>query len=260
MEGVEPIASAALGDEGWPASRDPTLAWLTRVHGGADAATLLRRLLIDAIVGRVALVSSFGADSAVLLHLVAAIAPATPVLFLDTGQHFAETLAHRDRLVAALGLRDVRTVRLAAATLARADPEGTRHRLDPDGCCRIRKIAPAEAALADFDGWITGRRRDQSPARARLARFERDREGRVKVSPLAAWSAADVEDYRARHDLPAHSLVAHGYPSIGCAPCTTAVAASEDPRAGRWRGRAKTECGLHVGADGRLTRAPQAPD
>ncbi len=211
-----------------------------------DAArALLTRVLVDRALGRAALVSSFGADSAVLLHLVAGIAADTPVLFVDTGKLFDETLAYRDRLVAELGLRAVRTVGPDPEVLARRDPTGERHQLDPDGCCELRKVQPLEAALEGVDVWITGRRRHQAATRATLARLERDAAGRLKLNPLADWSSADVAAYRRRHRLPAHPLETRGYPSIGCAPCTTAVRPGEDPRAGRWRHLPKTECGLH---------------
>jgi phosphoadenosine phosphosulfate reductase len=221
-------------------------AALDRAYADAPAETLLRRVLCSGLAGRVAVVSSFGVDSAVLLHLVAGIAPDTPVLFGDTGKLFDETLAYRDELVAALGLRAVRTIAPAPTTLAHADASGLRHRHDPDGCCAVRKVDPLEDALAGFDGWMTGRRRHQTTLRATMPRIERDAAGRLKLNPLADWSPADVEAYRRRHRLPAHPLEARGYASVGCAPCTTPVAAGEDPRAGRWRRHAKTECGLHL--------------
>ncbi len=214
------------------------------------AEALLNRVLLGGVLGRAALVSSFGADSSVLLHLVAGIDADTPVLFVDTGKLFAETLAYRDQLVAELGLRAVTTVAPEPRSLARRDPTGERHALDPDGCCEIRKVQPLEAALAGVDVWITGRRRYQALTRAAMPRLERDAAGRLKLNPLADWSPADVARYRRHHRLPPHPLEARGYPSIGCAPCTTAVRAGEDPRAGRWRHHPKTECGLHLnGAD-----------
>lgn len=226
--------------------------WTSRAPSSREdravaAGDLLTRVLVHGAFGRAAMVSSFGVDSAVLLHLVAGIDADTPVLFVDSGKLFAETLAYRDRLVAALGLRAVHTVGPDAAVLARRDPTGERHRLDPDGCCELRKVQPLEAALAGFDAWITGRRRHQAATRADMPVVERDEAGRIKLNPLADWSPADVATYRRRHRLPAHPLEARGYMSIGCAPCTSAVAAGEDPRAGRWRHLAKTECGLHRG-------------
>jgi phosphoadenosine phosphosulfate reductase len=230
-------------DPAWPMSAEPEVERATDRVRAAEA--LLRRVLVDGAFGRAALVSSFGADSAVLLHLAAGIATDAPVLFVDSGKLFDETLAYRDRLVAEFGLRDVRTVGAEPAVLARRDPTGERHLLDPDGCCELRKVQPLEAALAGFDVWITGRRRHQAATRAGMERLERDAAGRRKLNPLADWSPADVAHYRRRHHLPAHPLESRGYKSIGCAPCTTAVRPDEDPRAGRWRHLPKTECGLH---------------
>jgi phosphoadenosine phosphosulfate reductase len=230
-------------DRTWPSAAPASRA--DRADRAEAARTLLTRVLVDGALGRTALVSSFGADSAVLLHLAAGIDAATPVLFVDSGKLFDETLAYRDRLVAELGLTAVRTVGPDPAVLARRDPTGERHGLDPDGCCDIRKVQPLDAALAGFDVWITGRRRHQAVTRTTMRRLERDAAGRLKLNPLADWSPAEVAAYRARHRLPPHPLEARGYQSIGCVPCTTPVAPGEDPRAGRWRHRPKTECGLH---------------
>jgi phosphoadenosine phosphosulfate reductase len=207
------------------------------------------------LAGRVAVVSSFGAESAVLLHLVAAVDPATPVVFLDTHKHFAETLAYRDALVTRLGLTGMMVMEPDEAVLAKKDEAGLRWSWDPDGCCAIRKVEPLARALAGFDATITGRKGFQSATRAGLARFELDTSdaaGRLKINPLANWDKAALDAYFAAHDLPVHPLVAQGYPSIGCAPCTSKVAPGEDPRSGRWKGWDKTECGIHVpgGKDG----------
>lgn len=217
------------------------------------AAALLRRVLLRRFPGRIALVSSFGTESAVLLHLVAGIDRMVPVIFLDTGQHFPETLAYRDALCARLGLTDLRNARPAPAHLAAADPAGTLWARDPDACCWHRKVEPLDTALAGFDAWITGRKRFQGALRARLPALEQGPDGRVKVNPLAGWSAEEIDAYRARHDLPPHPLAGRGFRSIGCAPCTHAVRPGEPPRAGRWAGRGKTECGIH------LPRPPAAP-
>ncbi len=214
--------------------------------GGLPTEALLARLAAE-YRGRVALVSSFGAEAAVLLHLVAEADPAMPVLFLDTGHLFPETLAHRDRLVRRLGLRDVRSLRPDPAELAAEDPENWLWASDPNACCALRKVRVLRRALSGFDLWISGRKRYQASTRAALPLFERD-DGRVKVNPLAAWGAAEINAYREAHDLPAHPLVAQGYPSIGCLPCTSRVRPGEDPRAGRWRGRGKVECGIHAPA------------
>ena len=216
---------------------------------GADTAAVVRTVLNERLLGRVALVSSFGAESAVLLHLVATADPATPVMFLDTGKHFAETLAYRDLLAQRLGLTDLRILSPDTADLAARDESGLRWSYDPDGCCAIRKVAPLAAAMPEFDATITGRKGFQSATRAGLARFELDRSdaaGRLKFNPLADWDTARIAAYVAAHDLPAHPLVEQGYPSIGCSPCTSKVEVGADSRSGRWKGWDKTECGIHV--------------
>jgi phosphoadenosine phosphosulfate reductase len=217
---------------------------LQRRLGYAPPSQVLAATLRDIFPGRVAVVSSFGAESAVLLHQVAAIDATTPVLFVDTGRHFPETIDYRDRLIAHLGLSGVRSVGPSAEEVARLDADLSRATWDPDGCCAFRKIAPLRRALSGVDAWISGRKRFQASTRLDLPVFEVDGD-HVKVNPLASWSEADVAAYVARHGLPAHPLVAQGYLSIGCAPCTSIVAPGEDPRAGRWRGFDKTECGIH---------------
>ena len=217
---------------------------LRRRLDGAAPARILRAALGEIFTGRIAVVSSFGTDSAVLLHLVAEIDRATPVLFVDTGRHFPETLQHRDRLVRHLALSDVRSIGPSAEEVARRDADLSRATWDPDGCCAFRKIAPLERALAGFDAWITGRKRFQAATRRELAVFEVDG-AQAKINPLARWSQAEIDAYAARHGLPGHPLASRGYPSIGCAPCTSAILPGEDPRAGRWRGVEKTECGIH---------------
>ncbi|MCW5714740.1 MAG: phosphoadenylyl-sulfate reductase [Bauldia sp.] len=201
--------------------------------------------------GKVASVSSFGSESAVLLHILSRVDPTVPVLFLDTGRLFAETLAYRTELVARLGLRDVRTITPDPERLAALDPVKALWMTNPDLCCRIRKTEPLARAVKGFDAWFTGRKRFQSSTRAGLSTFEAEG-GQVKINPLADWTAADLITYAEEHDLPPHPLVARGYPSIGCVPCTDRVLPGEDPRAGRWRGTGKIECGIHLGleADG----------
>ncbi|MDX7952687.1 phosphoadenylyl-sulfate reductase [Lichenihabitans sp. Uapishka_5] len=211
-----------------------------------DAAAVLRLAIKDLFPGRVALVSSFGADSAVLLHMVAGIDRATPVIFVDSGYLFPETLAYRDELVALLGLTDVRSVMATPEELAALDPEGFLWSSDPDRCCALRKVAPLGRAVEGFDAWITGRKRFQADTRASLPLFETEGD-RVKINPLAGWDATKLLHYLDEHGLPRHRMVAKGYPSIGCIPCTSAVRPGEDARAGRWRGKAKTECGIHLG-------------
>ncbi|MBK6468629.1 MAG: phosphoadenylyl-sulfate reductase [Rhodobacter sp.] len=218
-----------------------------------SATAVLEHALKDADLGRVALVSSFGAESVVLLHLVSVMAPETPVLFIDTRMLFAETLDYQRQLAESLHLCDVRTIRATQPKVAFEDPDNTLHQFNTDACCAVRKIEPLERALAGFDGWITGRKRFQNADRGALDFFENEDDFRIKVNPLAHWGREDIADYIVNNRLPRHPLVAKGYPSIGCTPCTSPVAPGEDPRAGRWRGQAKTECGIHF-IDGKAVR------
>ncbi|MCM8730677.1 phosphoadenylyl-sulfate reductase [Hephaestia sp. GCM10023244] len=221
---------------------------LNNLFRGHDAGEMLAAVIADDLIGNAAIISSFGAESAVLLHLVTRIAPDLPVLFLDTGKHFDETLAYRDLLAGQLGLNLV-NLTPDPADLATRDETGLRWSYDPDGCCEIRKVRPLARALAGFDATFTGRKGFQSTTRAGLPRFEidtTDTAGRLKINPLASWSRQDIAAYFETHALPPHPLVADGYPSIGCAPCTSKVQPGEDPRAGRWRGWEKVECGIHV--------------
>lgn len=222
---------------------------LNNLFRGVSTEEMLRTVLTESMVGDVALVSSFGAESAALLHLVASIDPSVPVLFLDTGKHFPETLAYRDTLVERLGLTGLRVLTPDPELLAKKDESGLRWSYDPDGCCEIRKVLPLDAAMAGFDASITGRKAFQASTRNALPRFEVDMAGKLKVNPLADWTKADIEAYFATHDLPRHPLEAQGYLSIGCAPCTSRVKPGEDPRSGRWVGWDKTECGIHTPVD-----------
>lgn len=231
------------------------VADLNRRYRHHSATAVVDRALTDPTVGRCALVSAFGAESVVLLHMIARRDPDTPVLFIDTAMLFPETLAYQRQVADRLGLRNVQTLRAAEAAIAATDPDGTLHRRDTDACCALRKTAPLEAALAGFDAWITGRKRFQAGSRAALEFFETDGPARIKVNPLAHWTPEDVQDYMINNRLPRHPLVARGYPSIGCAPCTSPVAPGEDPRAGRWRDAAKEECGIHF-INGKAVRGP----
>ena len=213
----------------------------------ARSLALLCRAIRQDFAGRLAVVSSFGAESAVLLALIAEIDPSTPVLFVDTQQHFQETLAYRDVLIETLGLTGVRSVSASAGALADADPDRELWKYDPDACCALRKVSPLDRALAPFDAWITGRKRHQTLARTALPVQERV-DGKVKLNPLADWTAAQIEAEMITRGLPRHKLSLAGYPSIGCATCTRAVAAGEDPRSGRWAGTGKVECGIHRAA------------
>lgn len=220
------------------------IAELNARHAHHSATQVLEHALADPQVGQTALVSSFGAESVVLLHMVSVIDRSTPVLFLDTEMLFPETLDYQREVADRLKL-NVHIVRPDRDVTFLKDPNNRMHVHNPDGCCAIRKDAPLQAALEPFDAWITGRKRFQGGQRATLDFFEADEKNRIKINPLAHWSPADITDYITNNRLPRHPLVAKGYPSLGCAPCTTRVADGEDPRAGRWRGQDKTECGIH---------------
>jgi len=195
---------------------------------------------------RLAATSSFQTQSAALLHMLSRVRPDLPVIFLDTGYHFPETLAYRDRLAAQFGLT-LRIVRPAASPAEIARQHGDAlYRRDPDLCCYINKVEPMRRALADLDAWISGIRRDQTPDRAAIRTVEALPDGRLKINPLAAWTREDVWRYIHAHDLPAHPLFSQGYLSVGCAPCTSPVVGDQNERAGRWAGTGKTECGLHT--------------
>jgi phosphoadenosine phosphosulfate reductase len=211
---------------------------------GVGTEETIRTVLDEKLLGTVAVVSSFGAESAVLLDLIARADPSTPVLFLDTGKMFQETLDYRDTLIGRLGLTDVRSIAPEEAVIAAKDGTGLRWSYDPDGCCEIRKVLPLARAMKGFDASITGRKGFQAATRIGIPRFELDGD-RIKFNPLADWTKADLDNWFETRDLPRHPLEAEGYLSIGCAPCTSIVKPGEDPRAGRWRGWDKVECGIH---------------
>jgi phosphoadenosine phosphosulfate reductase len=218
---------------------------LDRELADAQPAAIVERALGEFGRAKVAVVSSFGTESAALLKIVADVDPAVPVVFLDTGWLFQETLDYRDRLTERLGLRDVRTIKPEAATLQREDGEQALWSTDPDACCRIRKVEPLARALAPFSAWFNGRKRFQGGERAAIAVVEADG-ARLKFNPLANATADGLKALYASAKLPPHPLLAAGFTSIGCMPCTTRTRPGEDPRAGRWRDRGKTECGIHV--------------
>jgi len=205
--------------------------------------------------GRLAVTSSFGSESAILLHLVSLVDKSIPVFFIDTGKHFRATLDYRDTLANEFGLSSVKIILPSSQDLLEKDPDGSLHLRDIDTCCDIRKVAPLDTALSGIDAWITGRKRYQTSDREDIPIFENGRVGKIKVNPLANWNMYDVQHYMDVHALPPHPLVDEGYLSIGCEVCTTKVAPGEDPRTGRWRGEDKTECGIHVTEDGRIVRA-----
>lgn len=212
---------------------------------GVETLDMLKVLFAEGTLGRVAVVSSFGTESAVLLHLVAEADRSVPVIFVDTLKMFPETLEYRDELIRRFGFTDSRTVTPLADVLARKDETGLRWSYDPDGCCDIRKVEPLARAKDGLDTWISGRKAFQSVTRKNLPRFEVE-DGRLKLNPLGDWTKNDLEAYFAAHDLPRHPLEAQGYLSVGCEPCTSKVLPGEDPRAGRWRGWDKVECGIHT--------------
>ena len=217
-----------------------------------DAVGVLRQAATDVLPGDLAIVSSFGADSAVLLHLVAQVDPSLPVYFLETGKHFEETLDYVETLKQHLGLLNVHAIHPNPADIARFDPTGALWETDPDSCCHIRKTEPLEPVTEQYAGWVTGRKRFQTKERGVLPHFELTSDDRIKVNPLAYFTDADVNAYKIAHALPEHPLFAMGYKSIGCAPCTSIVAEGEDPRAGRWRGLNKKECGIHFDFNGAI--------
>jgi phosphoadenosine phosphosulfate reductase len=211
----------------------------------ASPVEIIRAAISEVGRDRLALVSSFGADSAVLLKFAADVDPAIPVVFLDTGWLFEETLAYRDTLTKLLGLRDVRSIKPDEAALARDDKDRELWLTDPDACCRIRKVEPLSRALQPFDAWLNGRKRFQGGDRANIALVEADGV-KLKFNPLARVSVEELKAVFHSAKLPRHPLQAAGFSSIGCMPCTTRDRPGEDPRAGRWRDRGKTECGIHT--------------
>jgi phosphoadenosine phosphosulfate reductase len=217
---------------------------LTAKYAGVATGDMLADLLAGELKGRVAAVSSFGSESAVLLDMVATADKDVPVIFINTQKIFGETLAYRDELAERLGFTDLRVYRPDPRLLAAKDTTSLRWSYDPDGCCDLRKVEPLRRALAPFDAWISGRKGFQGKTRAALPRFELD-EGRLKINPLADWTRETITAAFEARQLPRHPLEAQGYPSVGCVPCTSQVQPGEDPRAGRWRGWDKTECGIH---------------
>lgn len=219
-------------------------AALDALHGHLAPREIIARA-VERFDGEIAAVSSFGADSAVLLHMIAEIDRKLPIVFLDTGQHFGETLDYRDALVADFGLTDIRIVKPNEVALARIDPKGDLHKSDTDACCDVRKVEPMARGVEPFSAWFTGRKRFQASTRSSLAAFEQFGP-RFRINPLARWGTSDLADYMRKHALRENPLVAYGYLSIGCFPCTQPVKPGEDARSGRWAGQGKTECGIHL--------------
>ena len=224
---------------------DERLARLNGELRDASAQTILRVAMLREWTDELTYVSSFGAESAVMLALIAEVQPDLPVIFLETGMHFPQTLDYKDALIEQLGLTNVRETPPNEAERKILDPNNDLWRRDSDACCALRKVRPLEPALEGFSAWITGRKRFHGGARLSLPVFEHA-DGRFKVNPLANWTQEDVDRFFAQRSLPRHPLVAQGYPSIGCWPCTKPSEDPSDIRSGRWAGQDKSECGLHV--------------
>jgi len=242
------IMPARRPEDASMAEMRPQLSSLRARATDLDSAGLIR-LAVNAFPGRVAVISAFAAESVVLLHLVAGIDPSTPVLFLNTGKLFGETLRYRDRLQDVLGLTDIRAIGPHPDDRKAIDPEGTLWSRDPDACCHFRKVVPLNRALSNFDAIITGRKRFQTQMRASMDKVELV-EGRFRFNPLFDWDLDALMRYIEDNSLPKHPLLNDGYPSIGCMPCTRRVAAGEGYRAGRWSCLDKDECGINAGIDG----------
>lgn len=223
------------------------VAALESLRGLGDT-PLLSKALEEVFRGRACVVSAFGAESAIVLDLVARIDRTVPVLFIDTGKHFAETLAYRDLLVDRLRLETVISIGPASDAIP-ADPDGTLHQRDADACCDLRKVTPLDRALAQYDCWVTGRKRFQGSTRTSLPTVETDGPDRLKLNPLADWTPQRIDAYFEEFALPRHPLWLQGYRSIGCATCTAKPVANGDDRSGRWAGQQKTECGIHRYSD-----------
>ena len=227
---------------------------LNKMFTGREAQDVIEHALNAPEIGRTALVSSFGADSVVLLHMVAQVNQAAPILFIDTEMLFRETLEYQITVADTLGLKNVQILKPEREDVFLRDNSNRLHATKSTSCCALRKAEPLVRALENYDGWITGRKRFQGGKRTQIEFFEADGDSRIKVNPLAFWAAEDMQTYIARHRLPKHPLVAKGFPSLGCAPCTSRVIEGEPQRAGRWRGQQKTECGIHF-ENGRVARA-----
>ena len=217
---------------------------LRRLYGDLEGVDLLKVMIQKEYAGRIAVTSSFGAEAAVLLDLVARVDPSTPVIVLDTGRLFLETYRYIELVTDHLGLTDVRLHRPSDEDVMQKDSDGELYKRNPDACCDMRKANPLAQALRPFDAWITGRKRFHGGGRARLETIEAQ-DGRIKINPIATWEQGWIDDTFDERNLPRHPLVAEGYLSIGCTTCTAPVAPGQELRSGRWQGQDKTECGIH---------------
>ena len=228
----------------------PVLDDLNALYEGMSAQDILRHAIEEQFVDRITIVSSFGAESVILLHMISEIDPRLPVIMLNTGKLFGETLRYRDRLQERLGLMDVRAIGPDPRELEVEDTKGGLWQRDTDACCDLRKVRPQARAIEGFDALITGRKRFQTGTRAQMQIIEKDTDGRYKINPLANWDLDALKAYIETHNLPRHPLVKDGYLSIGCMPCTDRVEEGGDYRSGRWADSDKDECGIHLNVDG----------
>lgn len=221
-------------------------AELAAGYSHLEAVPLLRAMIEHEFAGDIAIASSFGAEAVALLALAADIDRHVPVIFLDTGKLFPETIAYRDEVAGHLGLTNVKIARPDILDIAATDTVGDLWQRQPDACCFLRKVVPLVQAVTPYGAWITGRKRYQGGQRGELQPIEAS-DGWVKVNPLARWTKQDVFRFIASRGLPKHPLLEQGYLSIGCRPCTRPVdPLEEDERDGRWAGTGKTECGIHT--------------
>ena len=241
------LASDGMEEENIGSMLRSKVSDLTALHGHKNGLEILRVMIEEEFAGKIAGVSSFGAESVVLLDLIATIAKDTPIVFLETGKHFPETLEYKNRLISYLGLTNVRDEKPAATEIEEDDPKGELWSINSDYCCHLRKVLPLERSLEPFEAWITGRKQFQSDTREGLASIELVGK-HIKINPLARWDSVQLKDYFVSRKLPKHPLSLKGYPSIGCAPCTKPVQPGENERAGRWADSEKTECGIHKAA------------
>lgn len=233
------------------ALKDSEISWLNQHFQHYSAEKMIAEIIQNQLLGKLVLVSSFGADSIVLLHKISEIDSNLPIFFINTGKLFIETEEYHEYVIERLALSNVTSLHPHQDRVAKED-QGNLHRQNPDLCCHLRKTLPLESGLKGYDSWMTGRRRDQSLSRQELPLFERDQDNRIKVNPMAIWTREEVEAYISLHNLPRHPLVATGYPSIGCAPCTNKINAGDPIRSGRWQGLDKVECGIHL-VNGKFT-------
>ncbi len=217
---------------------------MTEKYGHLDGKALIETFVRD-MPGKIALVSSFGTEAALLLQMAASVDTAIPVLFIDTLKLFPETLAYRDALVEKLGLTNVKTIKPDTTALTQEDPKETLWQFDPDSCCALRKVAPLDQALDPYWGWITGRKRAHGGARGNLPLIEISN-GKLKLNPLASWTQEQVNTAFDKLGLPRHPLQIAGYQSVGCTTCTAKTQNGANSRSGRWAGLDKTECGIHL--------------